>query len=277
MAYLHRSRNVIALVDAFEPASGTITIKEYDIAGIYLNPFKSISDVKTRGRVVNTRTYTFTAITDDVNYWQTGSAYGFWYVVTASAPNNDDNIVNVLKFNIDNTQNQYRIPNLRLGYINGNDPQYSRLCFAFLGNHFISANQSQLQSGYNYVKDTNLNNLSITSLGTLTAAESKGCMVLEGVMYLGSYLVKIVNDQAVLLKQNTESGFIPGNSSNGGFSSGQFIDDPYTFYNAGANRLAFQGTLARPYLATINNLSQVVTKTAQKTMKITYTLTLQTS
>ena len=44
-----------------------------------------------------------------------------------------------------------------------------------------------------------------------------------------------------------------------------------TYYNAGGN---VELSVAKPvnYLATINNLSEAVTKTSSKTMKITYTI-----
>jgi hypothetical protein len=55
------------------------------------------------------------------------------------------------------------------------------------------------------------------------------------------------------------------------------VDDPYICWN-GTNDASFgvAGTLIRPYLATIFNLDNPVHKLSDKTLKVTYELTLVT-
>lgn len=286
VAYINRSTNVIGVVHAFNPSSGTLTIKDYDISGVAINPFKPLNNIDdTKARVVATHDYTFTAITDTVDCWWLVSRYGHWFIVTASNPNSDANVINVLKFNLDNTQEQYRFPNVNMGYMYA--PHTSRFIFAFLGNYFIVGNVNLGTYAYsNYCKSIHTGTKAVTNLGTLDIVSPNnigGDMVLEDRMYIGgSYIIRLVSGVPTLERVNASGG--TGRGYNGWNSYGQFVDDPYTMFITtadGSSMNAFttqiQGTLNREYLATIFNLDSPVQKSGDKTMKITYTLTLVTS
>lgn len=286
VAYVNKSRNVVAFITSFQPTQGTLTITEYDMGTMLVNPFASLNDLTTNAkRVVNTRTYTFTPITDNVGTLEARSAYGYWFIVTNSGPNDSTNVINIVRFNIDNTQEQYRIPNCPVGYTyTYADWGAGLFNYAFLGNHFITACLNNGYPQYNYVNDINLQTLNVTRLGILPAGDITGQgVILEDRFYLGPYCIRLNNGVAQLMNMNgaTTVGFSNG-ASNGHNAGGQFIDDPYTVFSGKGRRsqseadrgLCVTGTIPREYLATIANLSQPVIKTADKTMKITYTLTL---
>jgi len=78
------------------------------------------------------------------------------------------------------------------------------------------------------------------------------------------------NDNATLLSYNF--------NTNHGYNAEIIkIDDIWYLMNLYYNsyNLEYKLITRTPYLATINNLSEPVTKTASKTMKITYTLTFE--
>ena len=275
VAYINRTRNVIGIYDEIDGANGTATIKEYDITGLSINPFGNLDSIDgSTKRLVNTITKTFTAITDNIAQIYTGSAYGYYFIAFASNPYNDNNILNIVKFNTDNTQNQYRIPNVNLGYQGSYDQTTNT--FAFVNGHLIVAKTSSNVSAKNFVWDINLSTNTPTELteATQDGNHVKGCVVLEDRVYIGNYVVTVRSGGTIIEKQNGYGGFC---SPVYGLSGGQFIDDPYSYYGWHSDTLYIGGNLMREYLATINNLQTPVVKTADKTMKITYTLTLQTS
>lgn len=274
VAYINKSRNVAGIWDSIDGANGNAVLKEYDITGLLINPFGALDSIDgSTKRVVNTRNFTFTAITDNIAQIYTGSAYGHYFIIFASSPYNDNNVLNVIKFNIDNTQEQYRIPNVNLGY-QGSGTNGITNSFAFVGGHLICAKTSSNVFATNFVWDVNLATSTATRLSDAVQDGNhiKGCMVLEDRVYIGNNTIVIRNGSAIMEKQNGYGGFC---SPEYGLSGGQFIDDAYSYYGWSDNTLYIGGNLPREYLATINNLSQPVVKTADKTMKITYTLTLQ--
>lgn len=271
VAYINKTRNVIGIWDSIDGAAGTAVVKEYDITALSVNPFGSLNSIDgDTKRVVNTINLTFTAVTDNIAQIYTGSAYGHYFIVFASNPYSDSNILNVIKFNTDNTQEQYRILNVNLGY-----QQYVWNSFAFVSGHFIVAKTAGQYAAKNFVWDINLSTNTATELTEAYQDNNalKGCMVLEDRVYIGNNVITIRSGSAIIERQNGYGGFC---SPTYGVSGGQFIDDPYSYYGWNdTNTLYIGGNLPREYLATINNLSSPVTKTADKTMKITYTLTLQ--
>ena len=286
IAYINRSNNIIGVISGLDFASGTLVVKEYDLAGVGINPFKNLRNGDMTGaREVATHNLTFTALTDAVAEWYVVCRYGHWFIVACSKnPNASDNVVNVIKFNADNTQEQYRFTGLQLGYMYS--PATSRFDFAFLGNYFITAcvNVGSYQS-YNYVNAVHTGTYEVTRLGTLsiTASNQVGPdAVLEGRMYIGgTYIVRLKNGTPVLERCNSGGG--TGYGHDGWICYGQFIDDPYVLFITTSNydlnqfRTRVQGTLFKPYLATIFNLDSPVQKLGDKTLKVTYELTLVTS
>ena len=282
VAYINRSNNIIGVVSGLDPASGTLVIKEYDLSGVGINPFKSLNAIGTNAREVATKNYTFTpcAYTSQGNYF-CYSRYGYWGIVMCSKNvNASDNIVTVLKFNLDNTQEQYTFNNLQIGGLNGNDPQYAKFHFAFLGNYFITACYDTIYPQYNYCKAIHTGTYAVTNLGTLASPQyvyGAGA-VLEGRFYIGNYVIRLKSGVPVLEKTNSYRPGVQVTETEGFWSGGQAVDDPYILWN-GSQDCAFgvAGTLLRPYLATIFNLDSPVQKLGDKTLKITYELTLVTS
>ena len=282
VAYINRSTNVIGVVSGLDPASGTLVIKEYDLSGVGINPFKSLNSIGTNAREIQTINYTFTPCeyTSNGRYF-TFSRYGYWGIVMCSkTPNDSTNKVTVLKFNLDNTQEQYTFNNLQIGGLNGNDPQYAKFHFAFLGNYFITACYDTIYPQYNYCKAIHTGTYAVTNLGTL---ESPGevfgaAPVLEGRFYIGTYVIRLKNGTPVLERTNGTRAGVQVVETEGFWCGGQAVDDPYILWN-GSQDMAFgvAGTLMRPYLATIFNLDSPVQKLSDKTLKITYELTLVTS
>ena len=117
---------------------------------------------------------------------------------------------------------------------------------------------------------------SIGSIGTNNGANEYQSLITAagGKVVLGSNFY-IINDKLVKTRWFTGGN---GNDSNkfGGIHIGAFF-----FYwgqssssgSQGGNVASWNMSMFPQYLATINNLSQPVTKTADKTMKITYTIT----
>lgn len=282
IAYINRSNNRIGVVHSFEPTAGTLTIKEYDLSGVGINPFKSLNAIGTNAREVATINYTFTPVAYTSNgSWITYSRYGYWGIVVFSKnPNANDNTLSVLKFNLDNTQEQYSFANVSCGWVNGTTGQYYRFSVGFLGNYFIIANHSSFYSGgYNYVYACHTGTYEVTSLGTLPdAGNSSGPgVILEGRFYVGNSVIRLKNGTPTLEKLNG-TGLMALAQNDGFWCGGQAVDDPYICWN-GTNDVSFAvvGTLIRPYLATIFNLDNAVQKLGDKTLKITYELTLVTS
>ena len=282
IAYINRSNNRIGVVYSFEPTAGTLTIKEYDLSGVGINPFKNLNAIGTNAREVATIDYTFTPVAYTSNgSWITYSRYGYWGIVVFSKnPNDADNTLSVLKFNLDNTQEQYTFANVQCGWVNGITGQYYRFSVGFLGNYFIIANHSSFYSGgYNYVKACHTGTYEVTSLGTLPDAgnASGPGVILEGRFYVGNSVIRLKNGTPTLEKLNG-TGLMALAQNDGFWCGGQAVDDPYICWN-GTNDVSFAvvGTLIRPYLATIFNLDSPVQKLGDKTLKITYELTLVTS
>lgn len=284
VAYINRSSNIVGVITGLDFSTGVLNVKEYDLAGVAINPFKALNNGNQTGaREVGSKSYTFTPITDTVQVWYVVCRYGHWFIVTASSPNSDSNVLNVIKFNEDNTQEQYRFPNVRLGYMYS--PYTSRFCFAFLGNYFIVATINHGYQEFNYCKAVHTGTYAVTSLGTLYISASNTIgpdVVLEGRMYIGgSYIIRLKNGQPVLERTNASGGM--GRGRDGWVTYGQYIDDPYAIFLSTTDHqwveyyTYTQGTLMRPYLATIFNLDSPVQKLGDKTLKITYELTLVTS
>ena len=284
IAYLDFSRNVIGVVQSLNFTSGELVIAEYDASATRLNPFKELNTV-VASRKINEITYNFTPITDTVRGWVCYCHYGYWGIVTWDWTNQSDNKVNVLRFNTDGTQGQYRFVGFQLGYASSQDyePAYT-FSFCFLDNYFISAAiQSSYNGAYAYVRAGNISTGTNTLLGNIYRRVNAGTtadaiLVLEDRVYLENYTIRMKNG-SLTLEQTNGAAMIPAMFSSGGTVGGfQAIDNPYVIFGVGNNNnvytMVVSGTLLRPYLATIANLSSPVTKTADKTMKITYTLTL---
>lgn len=285
IAYINRSTNIIGVITGLDFSTGTLVVKDYDLAGVGINPFKNLNNGDLTGaREIATHNLTFTALTDAVQEWYVVCRYGHWFVVACSKnPGAADNVVNVIKFNADNTQEQYRFPNLQLGYMYS--PASSRYDFAFLGNYFITACVNVgTYSNYNYCNAVHTGTYEITRLGTLSITASNNIgpdAVLEGRMYIGgTYVVRLKNGAPVLERVNSGGGM--GYGHDGWVCYGQFIDDPYVCfittgnYDLNSFQTKVQGTLIRNYLATIFNLDNTIHKLSDKTLKITYELTLVT-
>ena len=285
IAYINRSNNTVGVVTGLDFSAGTLVVKEYDLAGVGINPFKSLRNGDMTGaREVDTKNFTFTPLTDSVRAWWVVCRYGHWFIVASSKNSSaSDNVVNVIKFNADNTQEQYRFANLRIGYepsING-----CGFCFAFIGNYFITACVNYNYQEYNYCNAVHTGTYEVTSLGTLRFSASGRVgpdVVLEDRMYLGgAFVIRLKNGTPTLEKCNGQGGI--GGGRDGWVCYGQFIDDPYTIfltrgnYDLNSFTTHIEGTLLRPYLATIFNLDSPVQKLSDKTLKITYELTLVTS
>lgn len=283
--YINWSTNVVGVVQGLDLSQGVLVVAEYDIPIVSINPFKNLSNA-IKSRKVRETTYSFTPITDAAAYIRTFSHYGYWgLVIFNKDPNSSDVIANVLRYNLDATQEQYRITNMGpFGY------NSSSLCnFAFLYNYFISFASSKVyESRDAIIKAINLSTRVVTDLGRgiyTNQGSSIGSLIqLEDVVYTNGHAIKVVNGSIVLENINGTNDIIhaQGTDMNYGLSCGsQAIDNPYIIFNGNRNypdnNFCFicNGTLWRSYLATISNLDQPVVKTADKTMKITYTLTLQ--
>jgi hypothetical protein len=282
VAYINRSTNVVGVVQGLDPATGVLNIREYDLSGVAINPMKNMANIDgTTARVIRTINYTFTPCTfTSQGRWFTFSRYGYWgIVITSKDPNADDNSATVIKFNLDNTQEQYTFNNLKMGYLNGNSTQYARYHFAFLGNYFICACWGNIYPSNNFCYAIHTGTYEKTSLGVLDSSnESFGAgAVLEGRFYIGHYVIRLKNGQPVLEKCNGNNVGVQIANGDGFWCGGQAVDDPYILWN-GTNDMAFgvAGTLMRPYLATIFNLDSPVHKLSDKTLKVTYELTLVT-
>lgn len=280
IAYINVSRSVIAVITDFRPADGVVTIEEYALPSKRVNVLGSNGNVVSGNKVlVNTRTYTFTPITDATNIVKTGCGYGYWYIITNSNIASTDNVVNVLKFNIDNTQQQFRFVH-RLstwGQANQNSFQVE-----FMGNYMVLFNSSYMENSaiflYNIATDTCTEYIN-AGLDQFKARSYRSCCFSsyhEGVWSAGKFNLRLVNGEPLILPVNSHWLAVPyrGNTAR---ANGCGIDDPYYhWWQDNQDGCIYSlGTLTREYLATIANLSQPVVKTADKTMKITYTLTLQ--
>ena len=281
VAYINRSTNVVGVVQGLDPATGVLNIREYDLSGVAINPMKNMANIDgTTARVIRTINYTFTPCTfTSQGRWFTFSRYGYWgIVITSKSPNADDNSATVIKFNLDNTQEQYTFNNLKMGGLNGNSTQYAKFHFAFLGNYFICARWSPLYPTYNYCYAIHTGTYAVTNLGNLPNSEnpSGSGVILEGRFYIGNSVIRLKNGVPTLEKLNG-TGVMALAQSDGFWCGGQAVDDPYICWN-GTNDASFgvAGTLIRPYLATIFNLDNPVHKLSDKTLKVTYELTLVT-
>ena len=283
LAYINWSSNIIGIIQGLDFAQGVLVIAEYDANMVSVNPFKNLNNI-IASRKIREVTYNFTPITDSISGWYTYSRFWYFGFVTYSSHGGSDNKVNVLKFNLDNTQEQYRFINMPFGYINSN-VRYGRMSFAFLGDYFIAINGIQ----GNYVGSANIMaaNTStgvVTNLGHPINFSAGGyynmAFVLEDRIYFNGMVIKLVNGSPVIEYTNGIS-ITKISSSNGFYHSGQAVDSPYilvaaSYESSSGDNYTFctPGTLLRQYLATISNLQDPVVKTADKTMKITYTLTL---
>lgn len=282
VAYINRSTNVIGVVQGFSPTDGVLNIKEYDLAGVAINPMKGLAQIDgASAREIRTINYTFTPVAYTNNgSWITYSRYGYWGIVVFSKnPNDATNTLSVLKFNLDNTQEQYSFPNIQCGWVNGTTGQYYRFSVGFLGNYFIIANHSNFyDGGYNYCYAIHTGTYAVTNLGNLPNSwYASGCgVILEGRFYVGNSVIRLKNGQPVLEKLNGTGSMGMANDE-GFWCGGQAVDDPYICWNGTANAsFGVAGTLIRPYLATIFNLDNPIHKLSDKTLKVTYELTLVT-
>ena len=283
IAYINRSTNVVGVVNGFSPADGVLVIKEYDLAGVGINPMKGLATIDgTSAREIRTVNYTFTPVAYTSNgSWITYSRYGYWGIVVFSKnPSANDNTLSVLKFNLDNTQEQYSFANVNCGWVNGTTGQYYRFSVAFLGNYFIIANHSNAYNGqYNYVYACHTGTYNVSRIGVLPDSQyNSGCgVVLEGRFYIGNSVIRLKSGTPTIEKLNG-TGNMALAHTDGFWCGGQAVDDPYICWNGTNDRsFAVVGTLIRPYLATIFNLDSPVQKLGDKTLKITYELTLVTS
>lgn len=282
--YINWSTNVVGVIQGLDLSQGILVVAEYDIPIVSINPFKNLSNA-IKSRKVSETTYNFTPITDAASYIDTFSHYGYWgLVIFSKNPNSSDVVANVLRYNLDATQEQYRITNMGpFGYDTG------RLCcFAFLHNYFITFAPSKAYDSRDaIIKAINLSTRVVTDLGRgvyTNQGTSLGSLIqLEDVVYTNGYAIKVVNGSIVSEPINGASDFrhAQGQNMSYGLSCGsQAIDNPYIIFNGNENYddnqwcFTCNGTLWRSYLATISNLQDPVVKTADKTMKITYTLTL---
>lgn len=277
LAYINWSNNVIGIIQGLDFSSGILVIAEYDSNMVSVNPFKNL-DKTMASRKIREVTYNFTPITDTVAKYFTFSQYGHFGIVACSNANFNvsSGIINVLKFNLDNTQEQYRFTNMYpIGY-----QQAMRFCF--LDNYFISSCVAcgGGYQGYNILKAIHTGTGVVTDLGTDINTDVGGeggpLVCLEERVYAFGYVLRVVNGSIIKEPNNALTHLKSYDTNNLG--GGQAVDSPYIIYNH-SNRdnnwyLCCNGTLMRQYLATISNLQDPVVKTADKTMKITYTLTL---
>lgn len=282
--YINWSTNTVGVIQGLDLSQGVLVVAEYDIPIVSINPFKNYSNA-IKSRKVSETTYSFTPITDAAAYIRTFSHYGYWGIVIFSKnPNSSDVVANVLRYNLDATQEQYRITNMGpFGYDSQN-----QLSFAFLHNYFITYDASQSYEGRDsIIKAINLSSRVVTDLGRhiyTNQGTSQGFLTqLEDVVYTNGFAIKVVNGSIVSEPINGVNSYREAQGSNMGYGmtvSGQAIDNPYIEFNGTHNYddnnfgIVVNGTLWRSYLATISNLQDPVIKTVEKTMKITYTLTL---
>lgn len=137
---------------------------------------------------------------------------------------------------------------------------------------------NNLVIAYNsYCYKVNLTNLSNVVAITLPYADSEIAMALlsDNIILAGNQYIDIAN--AVSCKASQRSYPWLDTSDSTKWRS-LFCKDGLaiaTVYRNYGNILCLKSTYLNPYLATINNLQTAVTKTADKTMKITYTLTYE--
>lgn len=283
--YINWSTNVIGVIQGLDFSTGVLVVAEYDTSLVSINPFKNLGRVDY-SRKIREVTYNFTPITDSIQGWYCFSRFWYFGIVTFSNHNSDDSKINVIKFNLDNTQEQYRFVGMRFGYTNGTDGRYGKMSFGFLGDYFISCNGGLgTYTGSMYIQAANTATGVITNLGnpdpySNTGDINRDMVILEDRAYFGSSVIRIINGSPVREQTNGYSGFTQPVGCSGAYNFGQAIDNPYIIFNCGMHDYQgemiseVKGTLLRQYLATISNLQDPVVKTADKTMKITYTLTL---
>ena len=93
--------------------------------------------------------------------------------------------------------------------------------------------------------------------------------------YNGRIYYENYNNELYIINGNTNQGLKPENqriysSSNGQICYTPLLNEPMIYFGSYGNWSTSTFILMTNYLATINNLSEPVTKTADKTMKITY-------
>ena len=146
-----------------------------------------------------------------------------------------------------------------------------------------------VHQGYVYMRNSSgsykIYKLELGNSANVTVMDSNGITSITGLPLLAHdgriYYVtssgNASNRRVYILNTQTEQFTVSENydfyADSGSYSYTPVVDEPMLYYKSSGGSSA-TGLFVTPtnYLATINNLSEAVTKTADKTMKITYTI-----
>lgn len=272
--------NKVGIVYSINDVTGTsITIREYDLTQTTRNPFNGNGNFFEYARYIET-TYTLQSMWFDGNSEVgVGCQKGYWYVIRRQHPNSAGIWIDII--NNDGTQEAYtfNVPS-SLDARQGNGVYFSSVVKK---NGYIF-----LSTGYNYDGGANIwvwmyniatQELTYKSVDTDNNSNTWYRMYLidlEDTIYSEFFILKFVSGVPTFYRRNASSRY------NGiGDVGGRYLQDLYDEYSiwldkTGTNQSISLCASGLPdiWLATIANLSQPVVKTADKTMKITYTLTL---
>lgn len=280
-AYI-RGNKVGVLWSIDDVTATSIKIREYDLPSTIINPFNGMGNYFTYARYTE-KTYTLGnyGIDPGNTNVSVGCRAGYWYVIRKLNANMASIHIDI--FNNDGTHEDYgfSIPS-------GTDPRQGN--GIQWGGVIKKGNYLFLTTAYNYSNGSNLwlwqYNIATqeftspvyTTDGAYGHNYKLGMVELEDVIYNDDFVIRMnAGIPQVTMRNRTKfTNDIYGNQGQGKYM--QDLDDPYKIWcekpASGAD--AFFGAVGLPscWLSTIANLSTPVEKRADKTMKITYTLTL---